>query len=112
MKSLRIRTLMVAVAASVPALAFAQVQAPAQVAASATVIPEVKTPPADTLKTNVEKKEVKTFFSSAPKVEIQHIRPYDMLGLNVYESPKEEGVAYTGFKLNWGAGFTQQFQGL
>ena len=35
-----------------------------------------------------------------------------MRGLNVYESPKEEGVEYTGFKLDWGAGFTQQFQGL
>jgi hypothetical protein len=35
-----------------------------------------------------------------------------MRGLNVYEPPKEEGVPYTGFKLNWGAGFTQQFQGL
>ncbi len=113
MKSLRIRTLMVAVAASVPALAFGQTQAPAQVAATAIVTPaEVAKTPEDTMKTKVEKKEVKTFFSSAPKVEIQHIRPYDMRGLNVYESPKEEGVAYTGFKLNWGAGFTQQFQGL
>ena len=110
MKSLRIRTLMVAVAASIPALAFGQTQAPAQVAATATAA-EV-TPPADTMKTKVEKKEVSSFFSSAPKVEIQHIRPTDMRGLNVYEPPKEEGVPYTGFKLNWGAGFTQQFQGL
>jgi hypothetical protein len=102
---------MVAVAASVPALAFGQNQTSAQVAA--TVAPtEVTTPPADTMKTKVEKKETSSFFSTAPKVEIQHIRPTDMRGLNVYEPPKEEGVPYTGFKLNWGAGFTQQFQGL
>lgn len=109
MKSLRIKTLMVAVAASVPALAFAQT--PAQVAATVTPT-EVASTPTDTMKTRIEKKEVSSFFSSAPKVEIQHIRPTDIRGLNVYEPPKEEGVPYTGFKLNWGAGFTQQFQGL
>src|SRR6476619_2693531 len=101
MKSLRIRTLMVAVAASVPAIAFGQTQTPAQVAASATVTTAAVTPPADTMKTKVEKKEASSFFSTAPKVEIQHIRPTDMRGLNVYEPPKEEGVPYTGFKLNW-----------
>ena len=30
----------------------------------------------------------------------------------VFETPKEAGVDYTGFKLNWGAAFTQQMQGL
>ena len=33
-------------------------------------------------------------------------------GLNVFESPKEEGAAYTGFKLSWGGAFTQQYQKL
>ncbi len=112
MKSLRIRTLMVAVAASVPALAFAQTQAPAQVATGTVATTETTTPPADTMKSNISKKPLSPFFNTAPKIEIQNIRPTDMRGLNVYEPPKDEGVAYTGFKLNWGAGFTQQFQGL
>jgi hypothetical protein len=43
---------------------------------------------------------------------IQRLRPVDARGLNVYESPKNDGVPYTGFKLGWGAAFTQQFQGL
>jgi hypothetical protein len=47
-----------------------------------------------------------------PPIEIQHLRPADKRGLNVFESPKEEGVAYTGFKLSWGAAFTQQYQSL
>ena len=47
-----------------------------------------------------------------PVAEIQYIRHADQRGINVYESPKEEGVPYTGFKLNWGAAFTQQFQNL
>ncbi len=115
MKSLRNRTLMVAlVAASIPTLASAQTLTPEQVATTVTpaVATSATTAPADTIKSNVEKKTVSSFYSSAPKVEIQHIRPYDMRGLNVYESPKDEGVGYTGFKLTWGAGFTQQFQGL
>jgi hypothetical protein len=48
----------------------------------------------------------------APPIEIQHMRPNDLRGLNVFETPKNDNVAYTGFKLNWGAAFTQQFQNL
>jgi hypothetical protein len=44
--------------------------------------------------------------------EIQYMRRADQRGINVFESPKEEGVAYTGLKLNWGGAFTQQFQNL
>ena len=48
----------------------------------------------------------------APPVEIQHMRAADQRGVNVYESPKEETVPFTGFKLSWGGAFTQQFQNL
>jgi hypothetical protein len=43
---------------------------------------------------------------------IQHLRPSDQRGLNMFESPKADLVAYTGFRLDVGAAFTQQFQGL
>ena len=43
---------------------------------------------------------------------IQNIRPTDTRGINVFESPKDNGVAYTGFKLDWGTGFQQEFQAL
>ena len=43
---------------------------------------------------------------------IQHIRANDTRGLNVFEPPKGDLIPYTGFKLDFGAGFTQQFQGL
>ena len=46
------------------------------------------------------------------KVTIQYTRAQDKRGLNVFETPKVAGVDYTGFKLDWGAAFTQQFQGL
>jgi hypothetical protein len=48
----------------------------------------------------------------APAIEIQHMRASDQRGLNVFESPKEPGAAYTGFKLSWGGAFAQQFQNL
>lgn len=47
-----------------------------------------------------------------PPTEIQYLRPQDKRGINVFETPKVAGVEYTGFKVQWGAAFTQQFQGL
>ena len=51
-------------------------------------------------------------FSVVKPIVIQHIRPNDQRGMNVFEAPKTDPVAYTGFKLDFGAAFTQQFQGL
>ena len=45
-------------------------------------------------------------------IEIQYLRAQDKRGINVFETPKVAGAPYTGFKLAWGAAFTQQFQGL
>ena len=47
-----------------------------------------------------------------PSIRIQHLRPRDQRGLNVFESPKNDTVTYRGFALQWGAAFTQEFQGL
>lgn len=53
-----------------------------------------------------------TAVSKAPGIEIQYLRVNDQRGVNVFETPKEAGAPYAGFKLNFGAAFTQQFQGL
>jgi len=53
-----------------------------------------------------------TAISTVPAIAFQHMRPADQRGLNVFESPKSDTVPYTGFRLGWGAAFTQQFQGL
>jgi hypothetical protein len=47
-----------------------------------------------------------------PAMVIQHIRPQDQRGLNVFEPPKDDLVPYTGFRLDFGAAFTQQFQAI
>ncbi len=44
--------------------------------------------------------------------QVQYWRAWDKRGQNVFETPKVAGVAYDGFKIQWGAAFTQQFQGL
>ena len=42
-----------------------------------------------------------------------YFRPYDQRGLNVFETSKQaDSIAYEGMRIRFGAGFTQQFQGL
>src|SRR5215213_2860959 len=62
-----------------------------------------------TLKAPAKKKESRY---EPPPIEIQHMRAADQRGINVFESPKESNIPFTGFKLSWGAAFTQQFQNL
>jgi hypothetical protein len=50
--------------------------------------------------------------SNVQQIVIQRLRAVDQRGINYYEGPKNDGIPYTGFKLGWGAAFTQQFQGL
>lgn len=50
--------------------------------------------------------------TTQPPIEVQHLRPVDQRGLLMFEAPKNDGVPYGGFKLSWGAAFTQQYQAL
>jgi polyisoprenoid-binding protein YceI len=43
---------------------------------------------------------------------VQYYRQLDQRGVNVFETTKEPGVEYTGFKLDWGAAFASQVQHL
>ena len=82
----------------------------ATVAAQEAKDPAAKTetakPAADSSKDAAKK------ISTLPVIEIQHLRPADARGLNMFEPPKDDGIPYTGFKLGIGAAFTQQYQGL
>jgi hypothetical protein len=66
----------------------------------------------DTVKKIAAAKGISHFLSTAPGIQMQNYRPEDKRGINVFEAPKDESLAYEGFKLQWGAAFTQQFQGL
>jgi hypothetical protein len=43
---------------------------------------------------------------------IQYFRPQDKRGINVFETTKDPGVEYAGFKIDFGAGFTSQVQSI
>ena len=84
-------------AASTPAVA--QQTAPAPEAPATTTAQETSVP-ADT-----------HLLKNRP-ITIQYYRPLDRRGINMFETTKEPGVDYTGFKLDWGAAFTSQVQSL
>lgn len=48
----------------------------------------------------------------AQQAPIQFWRPYDKRGINVFETTKDDTVAYDGLKVRFGAGFTQGYQSL
>src|SRR5690606_10352038 len=43
---------------------------------------------------------------------IQYFRPYDQRGVNVFETSKDDTVAFDGIKVRIGANFKQQYQNL
>jgi hypothetical protein len=45
-------------------------------------------------------------------ITIQYLRPLDQRGVNVFETTKEPGAEFNGFKLEFGASFTSQVQNL
>jgi len=75
-------------------------------ATSGTNAPEAQA--ADT----VEKPSLKSALSTLKRIEVQNYRPVDQRGINMFEAPKDDGSTYKGFALQWGASFTQQYQGL
>jgi hypothetical protein len=67
-------------------------------------------PPATPAKAETDN-QVESLFKGRP-ITMQHFRPQDKRGINIFETPKEPGVEYTGFKLDFGAAFTSQVQSL
>lgn len=50
--------------------------------------------------------------SLAQRGTIQHFRPYDQKGINVFETPANDTVKFDGLKLRIGANFTQSYQNI
>jgi hypothetical protein len=51
-------------------------------------------------------------WSLLPPITMQNYRPADQRGLGMFETPKDQGIPFTGFRVSLGASFRQQFQGL
>jgi len=45
-------------------------------------------------------------------ITMQYYRPQDKRGINMFETTKDKGVDFTGFRLDFGAAFTSQLQDL
>ncbi len=56
--------------------------------------------------------EAEASWTTGRPITIQYLRPQDKRGLNVFETTKDPGVEYSGFKIDFGAGFTSQVQSL
>jgi len=101
--------LLAALVAATPALAQ---EATVTLASKDTTSKPAATATAPTDTQPSKKADAKAVRYYVPAIEIQHMRANDQRGLNVFESPKDPGAAYTGFKLSWGGAFAQQFQNL
>ncbi|HEX6746871.1 MAG TPA: hypothetical protein VF092_06200 [Longimicrobium sp.] len=80
--------------------------------AAAPVAAQSETPGGGTQPVPSESTKVETTrtFGTAQTIPIQHFRPIDKRGLNMFEAPKNDAVQYDGFKLMLGGAFTQDFQ--
>ena len=70
---------------------------------------EVPAPAPEATATQAQSENVIT---SGRTITIQHFRPQDQRGINMFETPKDPGVECRGFRMDFGAAFAAQFQGL
>ena len=69
--------------------------------------------PANESKTDAATQEsILNSWKKGRPLSMQYFRPQDKRGLNVFETTKDAGVEFTGFKLDFGAAFTSQVQNL
>ena len=99
-------TAWLAMASPAAARQVADVSAPAANTASA---PKA-TPVDDTATSDAAAAE--SSWKKGRPITMQYFRALDQRGINVFETTKAPGVDFTGFKLDFGAGFTSQLQNL
>ena len=68
--------------------------------------------PDSTPKAEAPAKKALTREDFVQKIGISRMRPVDQRGINIFENPKKSDVPFTGLAVEFGAAFTQQFQGL
>ena len=67
-------------------------------------------PPQDPTAGGATAQEDKAVPQDGRPITLQHFRPMDQRGINMFETPKDPGVEYTGFKVDFGAAFASQVQ--
>ena len=51
-------------------------------------------------------------FTTTLQAQVSNLRPYDKSGINIFETAKDSNAVFEKLKVQFGAGFTQSFQGL
>jgi hypothetical protein len=97
-----------------PTDATATTAKPAAAAPSATPADPAKADPVDPAKAaeDAAKQAAEDSWKKGRPITIQYYRPQDKRGINMFETTKDPGVEFTGFKLDFGAAFTAQAQDL
>jgi hypothetical protein len=88
-----------------------QIDERAAPAASATSVPKA-TPVEDSAAAAAAEAAAESSWKKGRPITMQYFRQQDKRGLNVFETTKDPGVEFTGFKLDFGAAFTSQVQNL
>jgi hypothetical protein len=70
------------------------------------------TPVSDSAAKEEEQEAAKSSWTKGRAITMQYFRQQDKRGLNVFETTKDPGVEFTGFKIDFGAAFTSQVQNL
>lgn len=52
------------------------------------------------------------FIITTSQAQVNNLRPYDKSGINIFETAKDTNAVFDKLKVQFGAGFTQSFQGL
>jgi hypothetical protein len=90
----------------------AAAQTPLDGAASADT-PSASTPkPADDAAAAAAAEAAESSWKKGRPITMQYFRPQDKRGINMFETTKEAGAEFTGFKFDFGAAFTAQVQTL
>jgi hypothetical protein len=107
-----IAAVLLGVALSAPALAQQPPDGAAPSGSSAApATPTAAPAPAETPEEAAAKAAEASWKTGRP-ITMQYFRPQDKRGLSMFETTKDPGVAFTGFKLDVGAAFTAQLQDL
>ena len=88
-----------------------QIEERAAPAASPTPVPKA-TPVEESAAAAAAEAAAESSWKQGRPVTMQYFRPQDKRGLNVFETTKDPGVEFTGFKVDFGAAFTSQVQNL
>ena len=74
--------------------------------------PATEAVPTDPAPTTPDAQSILESWKKGRPIAMQYFRPQDKRGINVFETTKDPGVEFTGFKLDINAAFTSQVQDL